>query len=321
MPSKWKYPRYGEAWAECQWCGQEYPASQVWLNPRYGWQCYKCWDGIIQRDQIIQPIFPFEGTRRTPAPVIPPLEGVGTSAEPTYDYFLRDRITGTVYEVHFPPFGIVDGLIVYFTTTFPTLTVSTETDNVWDGLRGITSGWDVYVRNGELATELNSDLNLEIVDGICDFGTVANNCTVLMRDLFTHIVYSIDFSTTPPTQTQAYLTDQLAPYFFDAVMLLNGYFAVVNGTLEATLAVDPDWLIYTNDCVNDVKVSSTDVPPTGGGGSEPPTPPTLCVVNVLAVHESFDSELCATPNQVVYESFDSELCDTPNLAVHEDFAS
>jgi hypothetical protein len=320
LPSKWQYPRYGEAWSECQWCGQEYPASLIWLNPRYGWQCYKCWDGLVQRDQILQPIFPYEGTRRTPAPVIPRLEGVGASLEPTYDYFLRDRITGIVYEVHFPPFGVNDGgFITYFTTTLPTLTVSDETDNVWDGLRGITNGWDVYVRDGELATELNPiALNLEIVDGICDFGNIPSNCTVLMRDIFTYSVYTVNFATSPPTQTLAYAIDSLAPYFFDAVLLTNGYFAVVNGTLEATLVLDPEWVIYTNNCVDDT-IPGVDIPTTPGGGTEPPTPPTVCVADVLAVHEDFESDLCATPNLSVHEDFESELCDTPNLAVHEDF--
>jgi PKD repeat protein len=272
LPSKWQYPRYGEAWSECQWCGQEYPASLIWLNPRYGWQCYKCWDGLVQRDQILQPIFPYEGTRRTPAPVIPRLEGVGASLEPTYDYFLRDRITGIVYEVHLPPFSIVEGgIIVYFTTTLPTLTVSDETDNVWDGLRGITNGWDLYVRNGAIATELNPiALNLEIVDGICDFGTITSLCSVYMQDQATADVYLADFSTTPPTLTLSGSPGTT----FDAVQAGDGWFIVVSGAaLFSAVSPPADAVVFSNDCI--VGGTPIDSGGTGPGITPTPDPPTV----------------------------------------------
>lgn len=284
MPSRWKYPRYGEAWGLCQWCGQEYPSSQVWLNPRYGWQCYKCWDGLIQRDQYLQPIFPYEGTRRTPAPPIPVLEGVGASTlEPSYEYFLRDRITGTVYDVHFPPFGIVDGLIVYFTTTLPTLTVSTETDNVWDGLRGITSGWDVYVRNGALATEINPPVDLEIVDGICDFGSIPSNCTINMVDVSTGNLYSVNFSTIPITVTA---NPGATGAIFNAVQVGNGFYIVLNSVLTAYPAA-PTGLIYANDCiaVDELVGAPTttpgSIPVDDGGGPTPSIPNVSCPTTVI----------------------------------------
>src|SRR5262245_24965982 len=139
MPSKWKYPRAGEAWAECSTCGQDYPASQVWLNPRFGFQCFKCWDGLIQFDQVMQPIFPGEGTRKTIDPVTNTLtQGVGNSVadlEPTYSYFLQDRITGDTYEIVIPPMIVgPTGVIIYFTTSAVSVTAATTDEPVYQGI-------------------------------------------------------------------------------------------------------------------------------------------------------------------------------------------
>lgn len=301
MPSRWKYPRYGEAWAECQTCSQDFPSSQVWLNPRWGFQCYKCWDGLLSRDQILQPIFPGEGTRKTIDPVTNSLlQGAATSVaglEPTYTYFLRDRSDGTVYEVRLVPFFITNtGKLVYLTSSVATVTEATPgtDDDVWDGIR-INGGWSVYVGSGALKTEYQTgNPLLQIVDGICDFGEIPSNCTVYVRDRISEEVSQVNFSEHPPTVTP--IIGELSVPIFDAVLVPSGFYVVLAGSLVATL-IPPSGIIYSNACVSGVSVfnSSTDqpengvppvvppgdVPSSGGGGSDPWPPVMSCPQSVI----------------------------------------
>jgi hypothetical protein len=70
-----KYPRYGEAWANCGTCGRSVPISRIRMHPRWGWQCIgptpqACWDGGPDHDQQVamKRYRVAEGTRKTSAP-------------------------------------------------------------------------------------------------------------------------------------------------------------------------------------------------------------------------------------------------------------
>lgn len=314
MPSKWKFPRVGEAWSECQWCGQEFPASQVWLNPRYGWQCYKCWDGLYQRDQILQPIFPYEGTRRTPSPIIPEDEGVGGDLEPTYDYFLTDRFTGTTYLVHIPPLYITaTGLIVYYGASAITVTAATPSDDdvVYTEIQ-INGPWAIFVGNGVIQTEeipLVPPAGLLV--GECDFGDIASLCSVYMQDFLSGDVYLVDFDARPITIT---LAASYTGTVFAATLVDDGYFVVLSGSLTAYALPPAEGPIFTNDCIH---VASLLGLPSDGGGTGtgdqggiptddgPPPSITPCETNVAFLRELFEDVYCDTPVHFLRELFNS----------------
>jgi hypothetical protein len=315
-----KNPFGFESFSKCQWCGQAYPSSQIFYNPRWGWQCQPCWDGLISRDQILQPIFPYEGTRKTPAPVVDSLlEGIAPgSLYQSYDYLLVDRVTGSIYTAHVPPITIgPGGLIFYSTAAVITLTlVASTTDPTYRGIR-INNGWDIYVRNGAIATEQPPLDALGIVDGICDFGPVASLCTVFMADRITGETFLVDFSQEPPTLTLA--STDTSPVF-DAVAVNDGWFLVVMGvgSLFSTLT-PPSGNIFANDCITD-HVFITSTGENEGGGVTPPTAPN-CVTDTLLVHEIFETEICPTPNLLHFEDFETELCETPTLLIFDNFES
>lgn len=130
---KWRFPREGTAWAICQTCWQDYPCWEVWLNPRYGWQCHKCWDGLIQRDQIQQPVFPGEGTRKTLAPITNTVsEGVSAtdSLITLYDHTLGYNVR---YDMQFGQ--------------FITFGPSTSGNSPWGGIL-MNWPWVFYIDNG-----------------------------------------------------------------------------------------------------------------------------------------------------------------------------
>lgn len=66
--------QFGTEWGVCQTCNFTVPVRELRLNPRYGWQCITgtygigCWDGWIQRDEILYVPPPGEGTRRSVSP-------------------------------------------------------------------------------------------------------------------------------------------------------------------------------------------------------------------------------------------------------------
>lgn len=70
-------------WGRCQTCDHTVPVRELLLNPRYGWQCITgkygigCWDGLIQRDELVWVPPPGEGSRRSPSPT----DGVALAAD------------------------------------------------------------------------------------------------------------------------------------------------------------------------------------------------------------------------------------------------
>jgi len=130
-------PNAPEGYANCQTCGQDYPARLIWLNPRYGWQCFRCWDGLIQRDQIMQPIFPFEGTRKTPAPVVQINAGIGPEDNYTV-YTLHDLDSlSTTYDLFFGNF---------ITWKSPSTSEFTPAEAL-----DLNNGWFMFFKGGFLA--------------------------------------------------------------------------------------------------------------------------------------------------------------------------
>lgn len=124
-----------QAWAACQTCSINYPADQVYYNPvRKGWQCYKCWDGLFIRDQVQTPIFPGEGTRRTPAPLTNTLlEGV----DPDDNY---TRVTLGDWAAGFPALDLV---LTDFMSFEPSIT------NFWPAqCLYLNNGWSMFVQQG-----------------------------------------------------------------------------------------------------------------------------------------------------------------------------
>ncbi len=116
--------------------------SEVWLNPRFGWQCFKCWDGLIQRDQILQPIFPGEGTRKTPGPVTDTLDqGAG-------DLYVENSDTWSLFTV----FDRADPTILYeFNFSVSPFAFPPTTDDTppVSGFR-LPNEWILYVQEGFL---------------------------------------------------------------------------------------------------------------------------------------------------------------------------
>lgn len=180
MAQSWRNPynRY-KPWSNCQTCGQSWPSQKINYNPRFGWQCPPCWDGLVQRDQYDTPIFPYEGTRRVNSPITKSLtEGIAPgSLTQTYIYNFRDRVTGQIWLVHMVPLTITgNGSIVLTGSAIPSLTLGSDPlQPIFDGMVWI-NGFDLYVGNGVLATEPYNPLSqfsMNMVQGICDFGTAA----------------------------------------------------------------------------------------------------------------------------------------------------
>lgn len=199
MAQRWRNPYNSYVpWSQCTTCGQDWPSQKITLNPRFGWQCPPCWDGMIQRDQIETPNFPYEGTRKTPSPLTNTLlEGIAPgSLTQTYNYNLRDRATGTVYIVHLVPLTIAaNGSLVFTTSATPTLTVGENTlFPVFDGLKW-TNDFDLYVSNGILLTESYNPQRMNILQGVCDFGEVSTEpITYLLYDRsHTQNIYRVIF--------------------------------------------------------------------------------------------------------------------------------
>jgi hypothetical protein len=70
-----------EAYGQCSSCGLDYPVSKLRRHPRFGWQCvnvpHECWDGGPHHDEVEPPLHPYEGVRKTTAPLTNTLtEGV-----------------------------------------------------------------------------------------------------------------------------------------------------------------------------------------------------------------------------------------------------
>lgn len=177
MAQVWRNPynRY-KPWSSCSTCGQSWPSQKITYNPRFGWQCPPCWDGLLQHDQYDPPVFPYEGTRKVNSPIVNSLtEGIAPgSLSQTYIYNFRDRVTGTVYLVHMVPLSISPlGVITYTGSATPTLTPGIDTlQPIFDGLVW-TNGYDIYVSNGSLKTEPYNPLSpfsINMLQGVCDFG-------------------------------------------------------------------------------------------------------------------------------------------------------
>ena len=137
-----KYPFQFGSFSVCQVCGQTWPSDQITYNPRWGWQCPPCWDGLISRDQILRPIFPYEGTRKTYSPVVPANEGINdTTDDPTDVYTLFDRADkSTTYDITFGE---------YITFTSPSTRVGTDGTTPDGGIQ-MNNGWTLYIQGGYL---------------------------------------------------------------------------------------------------------------------------------------------------------------------------
>lgn len=281
MASLWQNAyNHWKPWSRCSTCGQSWPSQKIAYNPRFGWQCPPCWDGLLQHDQYETPIFPYEGTRKVNSPIVNTLlEGIAPgSLFQTYTYNLRDRVTGIVYIVRIPPFTLApNGHIVFTTTSFPTFTVGEDPlFPVFDGLKA-TSDFNVYVKNGMLDTEPYNPLSQytpTILQGVCSFGPIPVICVIFMRDQATGDTYQVDFGVNPPTLTLVPADTDPAPSpIFDSVQSGTLWLLVVSGVLLST-TIDPCLPSFTNPCI---------------GGTEfvvPPVAPVivLCpdvVVNVL----------------------------------------
>src|SRR5262245_43575440 len=89
-----KMPREFISFSLCGTCGLTWPSIEIFYNPRWGWQCPECWDGLISRDQIMRPIFPYEGIRKTTVPGLPAYAGLQSAV---YTRFFIDRL----YDRHY----------------------------------------------------------------------------------------------------------------------------------------------------------------------------------------------------------------------------
>jgi hypothetical protein len=87
----------------------------------------------------MQPIFPYEGTRKTPAP----LTNTATEGLSSTDAVLtlRDRATGTLYDLTF-------GAFIEFNTP------STSGNPSLNGLI-ISGGWVIYIQDGQMQFDQN----------------------------------------------------------------------------------------------------------------------------------------------------------------------
>jgi hypothetical protein len=180
MAQLWRNPynRY-KPWSSCGTCGQSWPSQKITYNPRFGWQCPPCWDGLLQHDQYEQPIFPYEGTRKVNSPIVNSLmEGIAPgSLLQTYIYNFRDRVTGEIWLVHMTPITITrSGSIVITGSSAPSLMLGSDPlQPIFDGMVW-TNGYDLYVGAGTLRTEPYNPLSqfsMNMVQGICDFGAAA----------------------------------------------------------------------------------------------------------------------------------------------------
>lgn len=135
MPLHPKYPVYNEPRGVCGTCGNPVPVSKLILTKRFGWQCERDYDGPVQRDEL-HPVFrPYEGSRLTPAPVVDPDEGV--EDDDAWNVFtLRDRATGTLYDVTFGA----------------SITVAASAKSTGYDAISLAGGWYFYVTNGAYAT-------------------------------------------------------------------------------------------------------------------------------------------------------------------------
>lgn len=115
------------------------PATHITLHPKWGWQCLAgngvtrgCYDGPLDRDDYHYAYPAGEGTRRSPAPLTnTTTEGIASTDG--YNVFtLRDRVTGTLYDLTFG--------------TTVAVTASERTAG-YDAL-DIGRGWYIYVQDG-----------------------------------------------------------------------------------------------------------------------------------------------------------------------------
>jgi len=137
-----KLPYNFIAFSVCGVCGQTWPSAEIMYNPRWGWQCPPCWDGMISRDQIMRPIFPFEGTRKYASPVVPNNEGLNSTTDtPYYIYTLFDRGDKSItYDMTFGD---------YITFTTPSTRVGTDGVSPDGGIQ-MNNGWTLYIQDDYL---------------------------------------------------------------------------------------------------------------------------------------------------------------------------
>jgi len=93
------FPQYHEPWGKCSWCGFDYPRHNLRLHRRFGWQCKWCWDAGPHHDELFYTPRPYEGSRRTAAPLTNTLtEGDNAGG---IAYVFRDQTTGQFWTVLF----------------------------------------------------------------------------------------------------------------------------------------------------------------------------------------------------------------------------
>lgn len=231
MAQTWRNPYNSYIpWSQCTTCGQDWPSQKVIYNPRFGWQCPPCWDGLIQRDQIDPPVFPYEGTRKTPSPLTNTLmEGIAPGTlNQTYNYNFRDRVTGALWIVHLVPLQITgNGSIVFSGTAQPTITAGNNPlFPTFDGLKW-TNDFDLYVANGVLLAESYDPQRMNILQGVCDFGQI---------------------STVPPGPTRFLLYDRSFPDNIYEV-LFTEFVEVVrsSGPAVGGILLNDPWNFYINN--------------------------------------------------------------------------
>ncbi len=155
------FPRYREPWSTCTVCGFNVPRSRIRLHRRFGWVCLgspgaNCWDYGPQKDEIFYTPRPFEGTRKTAAPIVDPNEGTDNLGF-TQAFFDIDIITGQTWQVTFAN-EITVALAVGFGVP------------AWI----LNGGYELYIANGEMqvaqvvipnAVPLPAEVNLVVVNG------------------------------------------------------------------------------------------------------------------------------------------------------------
>lgn len=108
-------PVYKEPWAKCQTCGIDVPRSKIRLHPRFGWQCIArpgliCWDGLLQGDEYHYIPRPYEGVRKTAAP----LTGTATEGIATVLYFQDLVLSDTYWQVSFGDTVVVNSSVAIY---------------------------------------------------------------------------------------------------------------------------------------------------------------------------------------------------------------
>jgi len=158
-----------ESFSKCSRCGQAWPSSQIFYSPQYGWACPPCFDGLFGRDQILQPIFPYEGTRKTPSPVVDSLnEGISPgNLYQTYTLVFEDQVTGLLYSVNFNASSLS-----------PTLVTEVPVSNNQNGALAyieVNNEFRVMVMNGHLTAFTTNPPSCPNPAGnslkMCDFGS------------------------------------------------------------------------------------------------------------------------------------------------------